>query len=251
MTARLLAKCGFVFYGAGLESCVAVTTNLKSADSKFCAGDVRQAYVVDDNEEMRMSLAFLLDSLDIRHIIYESGEAFLNGLDTLAPAPLLLDIRMSGIDGIGVLTALAAKGVKWPVIVMTGHGDIPIAVKAMKLGAIEFLEKPFEPEALVDSLTRAFDILAEMASMLHDRDEARRQLATLTPREHDVVHGLIDGSANKIVAYRLVLSPRTVEMHRANAFAKLGLKSIADLIKLVRIAAVTGPAEKIDSQPFS
>jgi two-component system response regulator FixJ len=208
-------------------------------------------YIVDDNAQMQMSLAFLLDSLEIQYRIFESGEAFLDCLDTLAPGPLLLDIRMSRIDGIGVLTALSAKGVKWPVIVMTGHGDIAIAVKAMKLGAIEFLEKPFEPEALVDSLTRGFDILAEMARTLHDRDAARQQLATLTPREHDVVRALIDGSANKIVAYRLGLSSRTVEMHRANALAKLGLKCVPDLIRLVSTAAVAVPAATIDSPPMS
>ena len=195
-----------------------------------------KTYIVDDNKQVRMSLAFTLDSLEIRNRSFESGEDFLNSLDELSPGPVLLDIRMSGVDGIGVLTALAARNVKWPVIVITGHGDVAVAVTAMKMGAIEFLEKPFDPETLVISLTRAFAILTDVTCAQQEQTAARSQLAMLTPRESDVVFSLIDGSANKIVAYKLGLSPRTVEMHRANAFAKLGLRTIADLIRIVSTA---------------
>lgn len=177
-----------------------------------------------------------MDSFGLPHALFESGEVFLDSLVDLLPGPVLLDIRMSGIDGIGVLTALAERGVRWPVIIMTGHGDVALAVTTMKMGAIEFLEKPFNPETLVDSLVRAFDILADVTHVEAEQAAARTRLATLTPRESDVVHSLIDGAANKIVAYRLNLSPRTVEMHRANAFAKLGLRNIADLIRMVRAA---------------
>lgn len=199
------------------------------------------AYIVDDNAEMRQSLSFLLETIGITPRLFESGEAFLNCLADLEAAPIVLDIRMAGIDGVGVLAELATRGVKWPVIMMTGHGDIAIAVKSMKLGAIEFLEKPFEPEMLETSLTRAFGILAETTKLLHEQTAARQQLATLTPRENDVVRSLVDGAPNKIVAYRLGLSPRTVEMHRANAFAKLGLKNIAELVKLVSAADAAAP----------
>ena len=199
-----------------------------------------KTYIVDDNKQVRMSLAFTLDSLEIRNRSFESGEDFLNNLDELSPGPVLLDIRMSGIDGIGVLGAMAARNVKWPVIIITGHGDVAIAVAAMKLGAIEFLEKPFDPEMLVVSLTRAFGILSDETFAQQEQTAARTQLATLTPRESDVVFSLVDGSANKIVAYKLGLSPRTVEMHRANAFAKLGLRTVADLIRVVGAAALTG-----------
>jgi two-component system response regulator FixJ len=198
-----------------------------------------KTYVVDDNKQVRMSLAFTLDSLEIQNRTFESGEDFLNCLDELTPGPILLDIRMSGIDGIGVLGALAERGVRWPVIVITGHGDVAIAVTAMKLGAIEFLEKPFDPEMLVVTLTRAFGILSDVSFEQQEQAAARAQLASLTPRERDVVFGLIDGSANKIVAYKLDLSPRTVEMHRANAFAKLRLRTVADIIKLVGTAKLT------------
>ncbi len=199
------------------------------------------AYIVDDNAEMRQSLSFLLETIGITPRLFESGEAFLNCLADLEAAPIVLDIRMAGIDGVGVLAELATRGVKWPVIMMTGHGDIAIAVQSMKLGAIEFLEKPFEPEMLETSLTRAFGILVETTKLLHEQTAARQQLATLTPRENDVVRSLVDGAPNKIVAYRLGLSPRTVEMHRANAFAKLGLKNIAELVKLVSAADAAAP----------
>lgn len=181
-------------------------------------------------------MSFMLDSLEISNRSFTSGEDFLYCLDELTPGPILLDIRMSGIDGVGVLGALAERGVRWPVIVITGHGDVAIAVAAMKLGAIEFLEKPFDPEMLIVSLTRAFDILSDVSFAQQEQAAARAQLAILTPRERDVVFGLIDGSANKIVAYKLALSPRTVEMHRAKAFAKLRLRTIADIIKLVGTA---------------
>lgn len=199
-----------------------------------------KTYIVDDNKQVRMSLAFTLDSLEIRNRSFESGEDFLNSLAELSPGPVLLDIRMSGVDGIGVLSAMIARDVKWPVIVITGHGDVAIAVAAMKLGAIEFLEKPFDPEMLVVSLTRAFGILSDVTFAQQEQTAARAQLATLTPRESDVVFSLVDGSANKIVAYRLGLSPRTVEMHRANAFAKLGLRTVAELIRVVGTAELAG-----------
>ena len=201
--------------------------NTAPADNRF------QTYFVDDNHQIRMSMSFILDSFGIEHEMFASGEAFLDQLATLSPGPVLLDIRMPGIDGIGVLTALADRCVKWPVIMMTGHGDVGIAVTAMKMGAIEFLEKPFSPETLIDSLARGFHILSQVSQVEQEQAVARSRLAALTPRESDVVHSLIDGSANKIVAYKLGLSPRTVEMHRANVFAKLGLRSVAGLIRVV------------------
>ena len=206
---------------------------MKSFCDRSDTNNSLNTYIVDDNEQVRNSIAFILDSLGIPNRPFANGEAFLDCLDDLTPGPVLLDIRMSGIDGVGVLAALVARGVNWPVIVITGHGDVAIAVKTMKLGAIEFLEKPFDPEMLVISLTRAFGIVSKISQLDAEKTAARARLATLTPRENDVVHSLIDGSANKIVAYRLGLSPRTVEMHRANAFAKLGLRSIADLIRVI------------------
>lgn len=201
----------------------------------------RLAYIVDDDAEIRQSLAFLLEAMDTEPMVFANGPSFLQRLDELVPAPILLDVRMAGLDGVAVLAELATRKAGWPVIMITGHGDIAIAVKSMKLGAIDFLEKPFDAEALEISLTRAFDLLSRLSKTLEQQQMARRQLGTLTARESDVVRVLVDGAPNKIVAYRLGLSPRTVEMHRANAFAKLGLKNIADLVKLVGTAGAYVP----------
>lgn len=220
---------------------------MKHIDTEVQTDKVFKTYIVDDNKQIRMSMSFILDSFGIQHKTFETGESFLGQLGELSPGPILLDIRMSGIDGIGVLAALADRDVRWPVIMMTGHGDVGVAVTAMKMGAIEFLEKPFNPETLIESLGRGFQILSQVTHVEQEKAAARSRLAALTPRESDVVHSLIDGSANKIVAYKLGLSPRTVEMHRANAFAKLGLRSIADLIRVVS-AAGTAAAARIDTR---
>ena len=177
-----------------------------------------------------------MESLFIRPRLFESGAAFLAALPNLAPAPVLLDIWMAGIDGMTVLTEIAANAVEWPVIMMTGHGDIAVAVKSMKLGAIEFLEKPFGPDMLDVCLTRAFGILSEASRSNQKKAAARARLATLTPRENDVVNSLLGGDANKIVAYRLGLSPRTVEEYRANTMRKLGAPSLSELIQMAVLA---------------
>ena len=208
---------------------------VSSKQQPLANGD-HEIYIVDDNADIRSSLSLLMESFFIRPRVFESGAVFLAALPNLVAAPVLLDMRMAGTDGLAVLGELAANGIKWPVIMMTGHGDIAVAVKSMKLGAIDFLEKPFDPATLDICLTRAFGIMGDMSRSQQEKAMARARLAALTPRENDVVYSLLGGDANKIVAYQLGLSPRTVEMHRANAFAKLGLKTIADLIRMVRTA---------------
>lgn len=193
----------------------------------------RTVYVIDDNSEMRQSLHFLLSTLGIRSWPFIDGGDFLEQVGQLAPAPVLLDLRMSGVDGCGVLAELVARKLDWPAIVMTGHGDITIAVRAMKLGAIEFLEKPFEPAALDVAMTRAFVIIDAKQQAAGRLAESRRMIGSLTRREAEVIGGLVEGLPNKLVAHRLGLSTRTVEMHRANAIAKLGGRSMVEIATML------------------
>lgn len=193
-------------------------------------------YVIDDNLEMRKSLHFLLSTLGMRSWPFPSGLEFLEQLDHLAPAPILLDMRMSGLDGHGVLTELSERDVRWPTIMMTGHGDIAIAVNTMKLGAIDFLEKPFEAETLEVALKRGFALLADYLQGESRRAVAVRMINSLSRREAEVIDGLVSGLPNKLVAHRLGLSTRTVEMHRANAIAKLEGRSMAEVATILALA---------------
>lgn len=196
----------------------------------------RSAYIIDDDTDVRQSLYFLLSSSSIVARPFASAADFLDQLPALVPGPILLDIRMPGIDGMEMLTILKQREVHWPIIMMTAHGDISIAVRAIKLGALEFLEKPFEPEILDRTLEIAFGILDEIDASLCARTDARRTLEGLTNRENQVTTILMEGVSNKVVAQRLGLSSRTVEMHRANSFKKMELRSIAEVIALVATA---------------
>lgn len=199
----------------------------------------RRVYVVDDDADLRKSLHFLLASSAITAWPFAEGADFLDQLPGLVPAPILLDVRMPTIDGLAMLSILNQRAVDWPVIVMTAHGDVTIAVRAMKLGAIDFLEKPFKPDLLDHMLDHAFGLLAQADRSRHAREDARRLIGQLSRRELQIVTILLEGVPNKVAAHRLDLSARTVEMHRANALAKLGLKSIAEVIALVTTAETT------------
>ena len=206
-------------------------------------------YVIDDDSDVRRSLHFLLSTIRLKSWPFASVQDFLDNFDGLAPAPILLDIRMPNIDGLRLMSVLGERGIDWPVIIMSAHGDIQVAVKATKLGAIEFLEKPFEFSVLESSLRVAFTQLANDHGNIAARIAARAAFALLSAREHDVIQALMQGVANKAVAHMLDLSVRTVEMHRANALAKLQVKSIAEIIRLAHeaeldrtTAAVSKPA---------
>lgn len=195
-------------------------------------------YVIDDDGDLRKSLHFLLSASGITVWPFSSAEDFFDHLPTLNPGPILLDMRMPGIDGLEALDMLRQMKVRWPVIVMTAHGDIPIAVRAMKLGAVEFLEKPFRADMLDHALLQALDILDKSTDLDAQQSKVRALLQKLSRREGEVVAILVEGLSNKAAAHRLGLSTRTIEMHRRNALKRLGVKSIAETVTLVARAEV-------------
>ncbi|KEO91357.1 response regulator FixJ [Erythrobacter longus] len=202
-------------------------------------------YLVDDDESVRRSVGFMLKTSGLTVRSFESGTAFLKEAGSLDPGCALLDIQMSEIDGLEVQAELRDRGIAFPVVVMTGHGDVEIAVKAMKGGAIDFIEKPFAKETLLDAIAEAFDQLERSGQKSKRRKEAELLVNALTPREHDVLVGLTKGYPNKTIGYDLDISPRTVEIHRANAMKKLDVYNLSDLL---RIAFAAGIGEDRDTK---
>lgn len=192
----------------------------------------RTVHVVDDDPAMRDSLAFLLDSAGHAVRTYGSAEALLAAADALEPGCVVTDVRMPGMNGIDLVRALKARGAPHPVIVMTGHADVPMAVEAMKAGVADFVEKPFDDEAILTAIAAALDqgLAGEEAEAA--RADARRRLEALSPRERQVLDGLVAGRPNKVIAYDLGISPRTVEVYRANLMAKMQAGSLSELVRL-------------------
>lgn len=195
-----------------------------------------RVYLVDDEPAVRRSVAFMLKTAGHDVESFDSGEAFLKVAAGLAPGCVLLDVRLGGMDGLAVQQELRNRGVLMPVIIMTGHGDVGLAVRAMRAGAVDFIEKPFEKSVLEAAIAQAQlhndgrDRLQQMAQ------DAGAQLNVLTPREKEVLAGLVDGQANKVIAYDLGISPRTVEIHRANLMTKLGVDSLSDALRIAFMA---------------
>jgi two-component system response regulator FixJ len=163
---------------------------------------------------------------------YESGVELLKSASSLEPGCILLDIRMPGMDGLEVQSTLRAKGIGLPVIIMTGHGDVALAVQAMKAGAVDFIEKPFEKAVLLSAIEHGVERLKRSAADVDRADEAAVRLQALTPREREVLDGLAKGLPNKTIAYDLGISPRTVEIHRANVMSKLGVRSLSEALRI-------------------
>lgn len=205
--------------------------------------DTALVHVVDDDEAVRDSLTLLLESAGFAVRTHDSANALLAAL-TGTTGCILTDVRMPEMDGLALQRHLAERGVRLPVIVMTGHGDVPIAVQAMKAGASDFLEKPFDDSQLLAAVTNA--IAASERS--HDEEAAAtdiaRKLATLTPREREVLEKLVEGLPNKTIAYDLGSSPRTVEVHRARVMEKMGARSLPELVRMVLAAAGNGVPAK-------
>lgn len=211
----------------------------------------KRVYLVDDEAAVRRSVGFMLKTSGFEVESFESGEAFLKAAPHLEPGCVLLDVRLGAMDGLEVQQALKEKGVVLPVIIITGHGDVGLAVRAMKAGAVDFLEKPFEKTAVIASLEQALQHNDGRAELNRLADQARAQLNGLTPRERDVLNGLVEGQSNKVIAYDLGISPRTVEIHRANLMSKLGVGSLSDALKIAftaRVADLTG-ATPAPSEP--
>lgn len=199
----------------------------------------RQVYVVDDDSLVRRSAVFFLNSAGFEARPFASGADFLDSVDDLPAGCVLLDVRMPEIDGIQVLERLNSKKVRrLSVIVMTGHGDINTAVRAMKLGATDFVEKPFPENELLESLDRAFARQEQDRAAATEREQADALLAKLSARERRVLQGLVSGLPNKMVAHQLDLSVRTVEMHRGRVMERLGAKSLGDAMRIAFLAGI-------------
>lgn len=192
----------------------------------------RLIHIVDDEEAIRKSASFMLRTSGFDVKTYASGTAFLREAKHAEPGCVLLDIRMPEIDGLEVQTMMAERGLTMPVIVLTGHGDIATAVAAMKGGAIDFLEKPFEKAKLLAAISVGFDRLDHKVDADLSARDAEIRIQALTPREQEVLRGLVHGQPNKTIAYDLGISPRTVEVHRANLMAKLNVRSLSEALRL-------------------
>lgn len=192
-------------------------------------------HVIDDDEAMRDSLAFLLKACALDVQTYESADAFLSGLNDRPRGCVVTDIRMPGMSGIDLLRALADAKHDMPVIVITGHGDIPLAVEAMKLGAFEFLEKPFEDRRILSAIRSALERSREVGQRASEISAIAERLASLSQRERQVLDGLVVGHPNKTIAFDLGISPRTVEVYRANVMDKMQASSLSDLVRMVLV----------------
>jgi two-component system, LuxR family, response regulator FixJ len=197
-----------------------------------------KVYVIDDDAAMRDSLEFLLDSSGFDVTLFDSAQGFLDALPSLAFGCIVSDVRMPGIDGIELLKHLKAAGSRLPILVMTGHGDVPLAVEAMKLGAIDFLEKPFEDERLTTMIASAIQQAEPAAKSEAATQEIVARVASLSPRERQVMDGLMAGLSNKMIARDYDISPRTIEVYRANVMTKMGANSLSELVRLAMRAGV-------------
>lgn len=202
-------------------------------------------YLVDDDDGVRRSVGFMLKTSGYQVQPFVSGVELLSRVKHLAPGTILLDIRMPEMDGLQVQAELNQRGVTFPVIIMTGHGDIDMAVKAMKAGAADFIEKPFEKLSMITALKQASHRLADDDHQLAGRQEAQRLLNALTPRERDVLDGLVKGHPNKTIGFDLGISPRTVEIHRANLMQKVGVHSLSDLLRIAFAAGLGDSAQSV------
>ena len=203
----------------------------------------RTIYVVDDDDDVRLSLQSLLSVLPNTLVWgFRSGDAFLERAEELGPGVILLDYHMPGSTGLDVLKAIQPYGPKFVAVILTGHGEVSLAVEAMKSGALDFLEKPYEHDALIEVLNSACAQLEESSEQTSRVNAAKAKIEKLSAREVQVMHGLIAGRSNKVIAYDLDLSPRTIEIYRANLMDKLEVTNLSDILRIAFTAGLVPSA---------
>ena len=202
--------------------------------------DQGTVHVIDDDDAVRHSLAFLLQSADVAVQTYDSATAFLDRIHEVASGCVITDVRMPGVSGIDLLRRLKEMNVAMPVIVITGHADVPLAVEAMKVGAIDFIEKPFDDEVLLAAVRTALQRHDTERRHQAERAQVESRLALLSNREREVLEGLVAGHANKRIAFDLGISPRTIEIYRANLMTKMEAASLSDLVRMALVAGILG-----------
>lgn len=195
-----------------------------------------KVHVIDDDEAMRDSLRFLLETSDLQVETYESATSFLAAAADGVAGCIVTDVRMPGMTGMELVRALQTQGNAPPIIMITGHGDVPLAVEAMKAGVVDFLEKPFDDDALLAAIRRALAARSRTEGQETESGRFNAILAQLSPRERDVLRGVVDGKANKIIAHELGISPRTVEVYRANVMTKTGAAGLSELVRITILA---------------
>ncbi|WP_173520163.1 response regulator FixJ [Ensifer sesbaniae] len=189
-------------------------------------------HIVDDEEAVRKSLAFMLTMHGLGVRMHESATAFLSVAPNLRQAVLITDMRMPDLSGLDLIRRLAALKTTIPSIMITGHGDVPMAVEAMKAGAVDFIEKPFDDNTIVEAIRRASERLSDAASPIESAEDIRARISTLSDRERQVLTAVVAGQPNKAIAFALDISPRTVEVHRANVMAKMQARSLPELVRM-------------------
>jgi len=198
-------------------------------------------FIVDDDEAVRDSLRALVETEGYAVQDFSSATGFLDGFVQPEAGCLVVDVRMPDMDGLALQAELADRGIGLPVIVVTGHGDVPLAVQAMKAGAVDFIEKPFNDQQMLDAIGRALEMAHDRQNQSSFAHEAKERVASLTPREAQVLEHLVAGHANKVIAYELGISPRTIEIHRAHVMEKMQARSLSDLVRMALEAGVRTP----------
>ena len=193
-------------------------------------------HVIDDDDSARQSLEFLLDCAGLKVRSYESAIAFLKAVPSMEHGCIVTDVRMPDMNGVELVGRLKAQGVADPVIIITGHADVPMAIQAMRAGVVDFLEKPFSDEAILGAVRTALARRDDRDHLRAERDSILQRMETLSTREREVMEGLVEGHANKVIAYDLGISARTVEVYRANVMTKMQADSLSDLVRMVTTA---------------
>ena len=201
-------------------------------------------YVIDDDDAVRHSLEFLLRAAGINVCCFDSAKAFLAALPDITSGCIVTDVRMPDISGIDLLRKVKERNLELPVIVVTGHGDISLAVEAMKIGAVDFLEKPFDDDQLIAAVRASLSGTADTAARNAELAQVHDKLAALSNREREVLDGLVAGKANKVIAFDLGISPRTVEIYRANLMTKMAANSLSDLVRMAMTAGILKQSAK-------